>query len=99
MDYGEKVEDAAVREAREETTLDVKLTRLLGVYSDPSRDPRSHTISTVFVATADGQPVAADDAAEAGGFTKDSLPVNIVFDHREILKDYFSTRYPVPSTR
>lgn len=91
VDYGEKVEDAAVREAKEETSLNVKLTRLLGVYSDPSRDPRSHTISTVFVATAEGLPVAADDAADAGVFTKDTLPENIVFDHREILADYFKS--------
>ena len=92
VDYGEKVEDAAVREAKEETSLDVKLTRLLGVYSDPSRDPRSHTISTVYVATAAGLPVAADDAAYAGVFTENTLPENIVFDHREILGDYFRIR-------
>ena len=92
VDYGEKVEDAAVREAREETGLDVTLTMLLGVYSDPARDPRSHTISTVFVATADGQPVADDDAADAGVFTEATLPGNIVFDHREILADYFRSR-------
>ena len=99
VDYGETVEAAAVREAREETGLDVTLTRLLGVYSDPARDPRSHTISTVFVATAEGLPVADDDAADAGIFTENALPENIVFDHREILNDYFSTRYPVPSTK
>ena len=92
VDYGETVEAAAVREAKEETSLDVKLTRLLGVYSDPLRDPRSHTISTVFVATAAGLPVAADDAAESGVFTEETLPENIVFDHREILRDYFKSR-------
>jgi len=92
VDYGETVEAAAVREAKEETSLDVKLTRLLGVYSDPSRDPRSHTISTVYVAIADGQPVAADDAADAGVFTENTLPENVVFDHREILRDYFKSR-------
>jgi len=99
VDYGETVEAAAVREAKEETSLDVELTRLLGVYSDPLRDPRSHTISTVFVATAADLPVAADDAADAGVFTESTLPENIVFDHREILRDYFSTRYPVPGTQ
>ena len=92
IDYGETVETAAVREAKEETGLDVTLTRLLGVYSDPARDPRHHTISTVFVAEARGRPVADDDAAEAGVFTRRTLPENIVFDHREVLEDYFKGR-------
>ncbi len=91
VDYGETVEAAAVREAKEETGLDVQLTGLLGVYSDPSRDPRHHTISTVFVAAATGQPVADDDAADAGVFTEDTLPADIAFDHRKILADYFRT--------
>lgn len=90
VDYGETVEEAAVREAKEETGLDVTLTRLLGVYSDPRRDPRHHTISTVFVASAEGQPVADDDAADAGVFTRDCLPERLAFDHRKILKDYYS---------
>ena len=89
VDYAESVESAAVREAKEETSLDVQLTHLLGVYSEPSRDPRSHTISTVFIATASGTPVAGDDAAEAELFTKDTLPSPIVFDHAAVLKDYF----------
>jgi ADP-ribose pyrophosphatase YjhB (NUDIX family) len=92
VDYGETVEEAAVREAKEETGLDVTLASLLGVYSDPRRDPRSHTISTVFVATASGAPVADDDAADAGVFTRDTLPEKIAFDHREILEDYFKGR-------
>ena len=92
VDYGETVEAAAVREAKEETGLDVRLTGMLGVYSDPDRDPRHHTISTVFIASADGLPVADDDAADAGVFTGEALPENIVFDHREILTDYFKRR-------
>ena len=90
VDYGETVEAAAIREAKEETGLDVELRILLGVYSDPSRDPRHHTISTVFVASAIGQPVADDDASNAGVFTEDTLPADIAFDHRGILRDYFS---------
>ncbi len=92
VDYGETVENAAVREAAEETGLDVRLTHLLGVYSDPERDPRHHTISTVFVAKASGTPVGQDDAAEAAVFTQDNLPEDIAFDHRKILSDYFSSK-------
>jgi ADP-ribose pyrophosphatase YjhB (NUDIX family) len=92
VDVGENVRDAAVREALEETGLHVTLTALLGVYSDPARDPRQHTISTVFVGTAEGLPVGMDDAAEAALFTEDSLPDPIAFDHAIILKDYFRFR-------
>ncbi len=91
VDYGESVEAAAVREAKEETSLDVELTRLLGVYSDPDRDPRFHTVSTVFVARASGTPIGQDDAAEARVFTRDNLPDDLAFDHRSILDDYFSS--------
>ena len=94
VDYGETVEKAAVREAREETGLRVTLTGLLGVYSDPARDPRHHTISTVFTATATGRPSADDDATDEGVFTQDTLPQDIAFDHREILEDYFRSRNP-----
>ena len=90
IDYGESAENAAVREAKEETSLDVKLKGLLGVYSDPDRDPRGHTITTVFIAEAKGKPKAADDAVEIGLFDKDNLPEPIVFDHKKILQDYFS---------
>ena len=88
VDYGESVEAAALREAKEETGLDVKLTGLLGVYSDPVRDPRFHTISTVFIATAEGIPKGLDDAAEAMVFSIDDLPEPIAFDHARILADY-----------
>ncbi len=94
VDYGETVERAAVREAKEETGLDVRLTRLLGVYSDPERDPRLHTISTVFVAIASGKPVGGDDAAEAAVFNEFTLPTDIAFDHRKILGDYFKSKVP-----
>ncbi len=90
VDYGETVEHAAVREAKEETGLEIELVRLLGVYSDPSRDSRQHTISTVFVARASGTPVGGDDAAEAAVFNENDLPAEIAFDHRKILEDYFS---------
>jgi ADP-ribose pyrophosphatase YjhB (NUDIX family) len=89
VDYGESLEQAAIREAKEETSLDVKLKRQLHTYSDPSRDPRFHTISTVFIAEAEGQPKAADDAKEIGIFTEETLPDNLCFDHKKILKDYF----------
>jgi 8-oxo-dGTP diphosphatase len=90
VDYGETVETAAVREAREETGLAVDLVELFQVYSDPNRDPRRHTISTVFIARAEGSPTAGDDAAEACVFTPDRLPGEIAFDHARILADYFT---------
>ncbi len=90
VDYGESLEEAAIREAREETSLPIELTGQFHTYSDPARDPRQHTISTVFTARTHGVPRAADDAAEIGIFTKDTLPGIIMFDHTEILADYFS---------
>ena len=89
VDYGESVETTAVREAKEETSLDVKIICLLGVYSQPNRDPRHHTISTVFVAEATGHPKAADDARGIGLFVKDTLPKDMAFDHAKILADYY----------
>ncbi len=88
VDVGETVEQAAVREAREETGLAVRLTALLGVYSDPARDPRGHTVSVVYVGEARGTPQGADDAAEAGVFTLARLPADLAFDHARILADY-----------
>jgi len=93
VDYGESLEAAAVREAKEETSLEVKLVRQLHTYSDPKRDTRFHTISTVFVADAEGTPVARDDAADIGVFKPEDLPDELCFDHREMLEDYFSSRY------
>ena len=91
VDYGESVEAAALREALEETSLDVKLTAQLHVYSDPKRDIRLHTVTTVFVAEAEGgaQPVAGDDAKGVAVFREESLPAPLAFDHEKILSDYF----------
>jgi ADP-ribose pyrophosphatase YjhB (NUDIX family) len=89
VDYGESLETAAIREAREETSLDVELISQLGAYSDPARDPRKHTITVVFMARAEGRPRAADDAFEVGVFNREALPDNLVFDHHQILRDYF----------
>ncbi len=88
IDYGESAEDAARREAREETGLDVALVELFHVYSDPARDPRKHTISTVFIARAGGSPRAGDDAADARVFPLDALPQDLAFDHARILREY-----------
>ncbi len=89
VDEGESVEDAAVREMREETSLDVELTGLLGVYSRPDRDPRRHTMSTVFTGRAKDASVlaAGDDAKNAAFYPLDSLP-ELAFDHAEILDDF-----------
>lgn len=89
VDYGETLERAALREAREETSLDVQLIEQFHSYSDPGRDPRHHTVSTVFIANATGIPRGADDAKKAGIFTEGNLPSPIVFDHPQILRDYF----------
>ncbi len=89
VDYGESLEEAAVREAKEETSLDIQLEKQLHTYSDPDRDPRQHTISTVFVASARGKPKAEDDAQEIGIFTKEEINFSLVFDHNRILTDYF----------
>lgn len=87
VDEGETVEHAAIREAMEETGLQVTLDQLLYVYSDPSRDSRQHTLSVVFTGHAEGTPQAADDADEAKLFSLDDLP-ELVFDHARIVADY-----------
>ena|SRR5215813_11939635 len=90
IEYGESAEKAAMREAKEETSLDVQLVELLHVYSDPNRDPRQHTISTVFIAAAQGVPHGADDATETAVVTEQNLPTPLAFDHAKILHDYFT---------
>jgi 8-oxo-dGTP diphosphatase len=92
IEYGESAETSALREAKEETGLDVKIDGLLGVYSSPGRDPRFHTISTVFYGSGGGIPAAGDDAAEIGLYGEENLPREIAFDHRNILEDYFRAR-------
>ena len=89
IEYGESAESAAVREAKEETSLDVKLVRQLKTYSDPERDPRRHTISIVFVAHGFGTLQAADDAKHAEIFRMEKLPAPLAFDHARVLADYF----------
>ena len=88
IDYGETAEHAAIREAKEETGLEVRLVRVLGVYSDPGRDPRFHTLSTVYIARGSGHPQGGDDAERAEVFPLEALPDVIVFDHRKIIEDY-----------
>ena len=89
VDYGESVEKAAIREALEETSLHVKLTNLLGVYSEPDRDPRQHTISTIFMASANNphEINGQDDALEAAYFPVNALPEEIAFDHAKVIAD------------
>ncbi|WP_092220324.1 NUDIX domain-containing protein [Desulforhopalus singaporensis] len=91
VDYGESYENAALREAREETGLEVKNLRQFRTYSDPDRDQRMHTASTVFIGCAEGSPAGGDDAAMARLFTEQDLP-QLAFDHGRILADYFSCK-------
>lgn len=91
VEYGESLEAAAVREAREETSLEISNLRLLRCYSDPARDERMHTISTVFIASGCGIPRAADDALDLVICRLDSLPERLCFDHARILADYAAT--------
>ena len=92
-DYGESLEDAAVREAKEETGLDVDLLEQFHTYSDPARDPRQHSISTVFIGQArGGVPRAGDDARDVSVFSEGNAPNDLAFDHPRILADYFHYR-------
>jgi ADP-ribose pyrophosphatase YjhB (NUDIX family) len=92
VDCGESLEEAAVREAKEETSLDIRLKSQFHTYSDPKRDPRKHTISTVYVAAAQGKPKAQDDAQDIGIFTEEEINLPLAFDHQKILTDYFKQK-------
>ncbi len=93
VDIGEKVEDALVREMKEEVTLDVKIEKLLNIYSDPKRDKRFHTVSAVYICNAIGVPKAADDAKKVFVYKLEDLPLEkLVFDHKKILKDFLLER-------
>jgi 8-oxo-dGTP diphosphatase len=92
VDVGETVEHAAIREAAEETSLDVRLKILLAIYSDPARDPRGHTVTAVYVAEARGEPAARDDARNLALWTPERLPEVLAFDHRLVLEDYLRYR-------
>ena len=93
IDYRELAEVAARREAQEETGLAVELVEQFHVYSDPSRDPRQHTMSVVFLAMAKGEPQAGDDAKNIGIFESWRIPGNLCFDHDRILGDYWRYRF------
>jgi 8-oxo-dGTP diphosphatase len=93
VDYGESLETAAVREAKEEIGLDVQLLEQFHVYSAPDRDPRQHTISIVYIATATGVPIAQDDAKSVGIFAPWEIPTDLCFDHGQIVRDYLEYRY------
>ncbi|CAG7856672.1 hypothetical protein MCAMS1_01245 [biofilm metagenome] len=92
VDIGERIECAAMREANEEVMLDVRLIALLGLYSDPKRDHRGHTVTACYVAESHGTPRAADDAKNCQIFTFDKLPELLAFDHAQVLDDYLRFR-------
>ena len=92
VDYGESLEAAAIREAREETGMELVNLRQFHAYSDPQRDPRGHTVSVVFTALGEGVPEAGDDAKNLRIFSFDRLPENLVFDHALILSDYLEAK-------
>lgn len=89
VEYNESLYDAAIREAKEETSLNIEIIEQFYTYSTPNRDPRFHTISTVYIARGNGRLKGGDDAIRAEVFSEQHLPEDIAFDHREILNDYF----------
>ncbi|AEC51082.1 mutator protein MutT (mutT) [Pyrococcus sp. NA2] len=96
VEYGERVEEAAIREAKEETGLDVKLLRVVGVYSDPNRDPRGHTVTVAFLAVGEGKLKAGDDAKAVtvvpiGEIEK--IKDKLAFDHAKIIEDALTLRF------
>jgi len=94
VECGERVEEAAEREAREETNLNVEVKELLGVYSAPERDPRGHVVSICFIASGEGELRGGDDAAEAGLFSpEEALELSLAFDHADIIKDYLRRKH------
>lgn len=92
IDYGESAEDAAIREMKEETGLDIHNLELFTVRSDPGRDPRHHTLTVVFTAEARGTLEAGDDALDARVYSLETLPAQIAFDHRDVLQLYFQRK-------
>ncbi|MDY0041701.1 MAG: NUDIX hydrolase [Desulforhabdus sp.] len=99
VDYGESLEAAARREAKEETGMELDDLEQFGAYSDPARDPRQHTVTVVFSARGRGQPKAADDAKRLQLFSSDRLPRELAFDHGQILSDYFASIKHQPERR
>jgi ADP-ribose pyrophosphatase YjhB (NUDIX family) len=95
VDYGESLEAAAIREAREETGLEIDTLMQFGAYSDPERDPRQHNISFVFIAEGSGTLQGGDDASHAALFHLDDLPSPLCFDHGRILADYRRKAPPI----
>jgi O-acetyl-ADP-ribose deacetylase (regulator of RNase III)/ADP-ribose pyrophosphatase YjhB (NUDIX family) len=91
VNYGESLEDAVIREAKEETNLDLIQVKQFHTYSDPARDPRFHTVGTVFIAKAKGTPKAQDDAADIKVIKlSDIEKLDFAFDHKKILQDYLT---------
>jgi ADP-ribose pyrophosphatase YjhB (NUDIX family) len=93
IDYGESAENAAIREAKEETNLDVKIERQFHVYSDPKRDKRAHIITIVFIAKGKGELKSGDDAKDIKIYTLDNIPDDLVDDHNQILRDFREKKY------